>query len=168
MFTVPAYKGLDVEEPQVALTKDDEKRELYSKNACHELSFFLMKKDPEFFKSIIQPYLKNKKDKTFVDHFLLEDDLTGYLKPWAYGQLNIVERILLIQRIQNEGPNGARHVRENRALIGVRTDTPPPAPACAASSGYAAMITGCFEWNLVRSFVFFKRCVRLSPSWQFQ
>src|SRR6185295_19294173 len=58
------------------LLKVEEKRELYSKNASHELSFFLMKKDPDFFKSSIQPYLKNKKDKTFIDHFLLEDDLS--------------------------------------------------------------------------------------------
>ena len=54
--------------------KPEEKQTLYSKYASHELSFFLAKKDPEFFRQVIQPYLANKKDKTFVDHFLLEDD----------------------------------------------------------------------------------------------
>src|SRR5262249_37660452 len=49
--------------------KPEEKRTLYSKHASHELSFFLAKKDPEFFKVVIQPCLANKKDKTFVDHY---------------------------------------------------------------------------------------------------
>ncbi|MDA0813763.1 MAG: hypothetical protein O3C21_15405, partial [Verrucomicrobia bacterium] len=44
------------------------KRELYSKYACHELSFFLQRKDPGFFADVVLPYLRNKKDKTFIDH----------------------------------------------------------------------------------------------------
>ncbi len=100
-----------------ASLKPAEKQEMYSKYASHELSFFVFKKDPEFFKSVVQPYLKNKKDKTFVDHFLLEDDLSEYLKPWAYGQLNIVERILMIQRIQDEAGPGARHVNDLFELL---------------------------------------------------
>ena len=66
--------------------KDAEKREKYSKYACHELNFFLSKKDPDFFNAVIKPYLKNKMDKTFMDHFLLGDDLSGYTTPWAYGR----------------------------------------------------------------------------------
>ncbi len=92
--------------------KDEEKRELYSKYASHELSFFLFKKDPAFFKTVIAPYLKNKKDKTFMDHFLLEDDLQKYLRPWAYSQLNIPERILLSRRIADEQASTARHVTD--------------------------------------------------------
>ena len=97
--------------------KPEEKRELYSKNASHELSFFLFKKDPEFFKTVIQPYLKNKKDKTFIDRYLLEDDLTGYLKPWAYQRLNIVEQILLAHRLKAEQEAAARHVKDLYDLI---------------------------------------------------
>src|SRR5205085_9991219 len=55
--------------------------------------------------------------KTFLDHFLLEDDLSGYLKPWSYAQLNIVERILLIQRIQAESGPGAHHVNDLFELL---------------------------------------------------
>ena len=84
----------------------------YSKYASHELSFFLFKKDPEFFQSVVQPYLANKKDKTFMDHFLLEDDLSDYLEPWKYGQLNIVERILLAHRIDGEREHTSRHVSD--------------------------------------------------------
>ena len=49
-----------------------------------------------------KPYLANKKDKTFLDHWLLGDDLSEYLEPWEYGRLNTVERVLLAQRIAGE------------------------------------------------------------------
>ena len=97
--------------------KPEEKRTLYSKHACHELTFFLSKKDPDFFKAVILPYLKNKKDKTFLDRWLLGDDLSGYLRPWPYGQLNTVERILLGRRIAGEEPHAARHVKDLFDLI---------------------------------------------------
>lgn len=97
--------------------KPEEKRTLYSKYASHELSFFLFKKDPEFYKSVIVPYLANKKDKTFVDDFLIEEDLKGYLRPWQYGQLNTVERILLAQRVKGEGTYTARAISDNYNLL---------------------------------------------------
>ncbi len=101
-----------------------EKKEKYSKYACHELNFFIFKKDPEFFKTIL-PYLQNKKDKTFLDYFLLDQGdkndyekiLLNYLKPWAYGQLNIVERILLSQRIKGEGDPTHRHISDLLNLL---------------------------------------------------
>ena len=37
--------------------KMEEKKTLYSKFVCHELSFFLAQKDPEFFRAIVKPYL---------------------------------------------------------------------------------------------------------------
>ncbi|MCY2994358.1 MAG: hypothetical protein NTY19_41775, partial [Planctomycetota bacterium] len=43
--------------------KPEEKCTQYSKYACHEMHFFLVHKDPEFFRTVVQPYLKNKKDK---------------------------------------------------------------------------------------------------------
>ena len=95
--------------------KPEEKREKYSKYACHELNFFLFQKDPEFFQTVVLPYLKNKKDKQFLDHWLLSDDLSAYLQPWHYAQLNVVERILLSQRA-GRGPaaHGARRRRPVR------------------------------------------------------
>ncbi len=97
--------------------KPEEKRDLYSKYASHELSFFLFQKDPDFFLAVIKPYLVHKKDKTFMDHFLLEADLAEYLEPWKYGQLNIVERILLAQRIDGERERTSRHVGDLYALL---------------------------------------------------
>ncbi|HVL12972.1 MAG TPA: hypothetical protein VM529_10430, partial [Gemmata sp.] len=61
--------------------KVEEKRTLYSKYACHELNYFLSRKDPQFFAEVVKPYLKNKKDKTFLDHYLLGDDVTRFTQP---------------------------------------------------------------------------------------
>ena len=89
-----------------------EKTAKYCKFASHELHFFLYKKDPKFFNEVVKSYLQNKKDKTFMDHWLLGADLTSYLRPRAYKQLNIVERILLAQRVKGEKANTLRHIRE--------------------------------------------------------
>jgi len=99
-----------------------QKQEKYSKYACHELNYFLSKKDPEFFAAAVQPYLKNKKDKTFMDHFLIGDDLSAYLQPWSYGQLNVVEQALLGQRIAAEQPRAARHIKDRYDLLPVNID----------------------------------------------
>jgi hypothetical protein len=97
----------------------EDKREKYSKYACHELSLFLARKDPEFFTEVIRPYLANKRDRTFIDRYLLADDLSALLEPWAYGRLNTLERILLAERVRGEGGPGSRH-------IGDRFDLLPP------------------------------------------
>ena len=97
--------------------KDDEKLAKYGEYACHELNLFLQRKDKPFFDKVIAPYLAHKKDKTFMDEYLLGLDLSKHLEPWAYARLNIVERILLAQRLQNEAPNAARHVRELWEMI---------------------------------------------------
>lgn len=97
----------------------EEQRAKYSKYACHELSLFLARKQPQWFAAVVRPYLANKRDKTFLDHYLLDDDLTAYLEPWAYGRLNTLERILLAERIAGEGGPCARH-------IGDRFDLSPP------------------------------------------
>jgi hypothetical protein len=92
--------------------KAEEKRTLYSKHASHELHFFLAKKDPAFFQAVVRPYLANKKDKTFLDRWLLEDDLSEYLQPWWYGRLNTVERVLLARRIAGEPGRTARTLND--------------------------------------------------------
>jgi autotransporter-associated beta strand protein len=97
--------------------KDDERREKYSEFACHELSFFLSRKDPAFFGKVVRPYLANKKDKTFMDDYLLGRNLARYREPWAYARLNVAERALLAQRVKGEAANAARHLRELWELI---------------------------------------------------
>jgi hypothetical protein len=94
-----------------------EQRRLYSKYACHELNFFLYHKDPKFFAEVIAPSLKNKKDKTFMDRWLLGDDLAGYLEPWRFGRLNAAERVLLGKRLREREASVARDTRERVELI---------------------------------------------------
>ncbi len=94
-----------------------DKLEKYSKYACHELNFFLHQKDPEFYEKTVLPYLQNKRDKQFLDHWLLGDDLSAFLRPWEYSQLNVVERILLSRSIAEDRQHTVRHIRDLYALI---------------------------------------------------
>ncbi|HRU06077.1 MAG TPA: hypothetical protein P5137_09935, partial [Candidatus Brocadiia bacterium] len=95
----------------------EEKRELYSKYACHELDFFLSRKDPEFFTQVVKPYIANKRDKTFLDEWLLGSDVSRYLAPWEHARLNAVERVLLGQRVAGEAAREARHIKDLFDLI---------------------------------------------------
>jgi autotransporter-associated beta strand protein len=97
--------------------KDEEKRAEYSEFACHELNLFLARKDAGFFEKVIAPYLRNKKDKTFMDDYLLGNELRGYAEPWAFARLNVAERCLLAQRLPDEAAATARHLRELWELL---------------------------------------------------
>lgn len=96
---------------------DADKRAKYSEFACHELHVFLSRKDPEFFAKVVQPYLRNKKDKTFIDEYLLGIDLRRYLEPWRFAQLNAAERAFLVARLQAEGADIERHLQELWELL---------------------------------------------------
>ncbi|MFP4349350.1 MAG: hypothetical protein ACLFQY_13765 [Desulfococcaceae bacterium] len=98
-----------------------EKEKTYSEYASHELNFFLFHKDPSFFKTVVTPYLENKKDQTFMDHWLLGADLTRYQEPWAFSRLNIVEKILLFRGTSRDGDRIQRWVKD-------RFDLLPPDP----------------------------------------
>ncbi len=99
---------------------DTERRELYSKHACHELHLFLYCKDRTFFDNVIAPYLANKRTKTFLDAWLLDRDVTHYLEPAELARLNAVERALLAQRLRAD----AALVR----ILGDVVDVQPPDP----------------------------------------
>ncbi|HEY6039629.1 MAG TPA: hypothetical protein VIV58_35355, partial [Kofleriaceae bacterium] len=79
-----------------------ERRELYSKHACHELHLFLAFKDRAFFDTVVRPSLAHKRTKTFVDHWLLDADLAPYLEPGKLIQLNAFELALLGRRLRAE------------------------------------------------------------------
>ncbi len=76
----------------------EERRRQYEDFGGHEVHFFLSRKDPAFFEEVIQPYLENKLEKEFLDEYLLDRDLSRYLQITEFRKLNLVERILLIQR----------------------------------------------------------------------
>lgn len=114
---------------------DAERRELYSKYACHELHLFLYVKDRAFFDAVIRPYLAHKRTKTFLDHWLLDADLAPYLEPAQLARLCAVERALLAWRITSEpaiprqladevaiqAPDPGRDARLIDALLGAAT-----------------------------------------------
>jgi len=95
---------------------DEEKRELYSKYACHELHFFLHEKDPEFFQQVVAPYLKNKRDKTFLDWYLLGEDLTPFAETWEFDKLNVAEQICLATALEGSQANLIRHIQSQYQL----------------------------------------------------
>lgn len=97
----------------------ERRRELYSKYACHELHLFLWRKDPQFFATVVRPFLGNKKDKTFVDRCLIDADLAAYSEPWTYGRLNALEQLLLGRRQAAERPRVERRLRDQFELLPV-------------------------------------------------
>lgn len=93
------------------------KRELHSKYASHEMHFFIQQKDPDFFDTVVKPYLANKLDKTFFDKWLIGADLSEYLEPWRFERLNTLEKILLGRRIEGQRPVVGRYVQEQFELL---------------------------------------------------
>jgi hypothetical protein len=97
--------------------KPAEKLEKYSKYACHELNYFLFRKDPKFFNEIILPYLKNKQHTTFLDDFLIGEDLGRHREPWSWERLNTVERILLSQRLKAEPTHTRQFIGDQFVML---------------------------------------------------
>jgi hypothetical protein len=89
-----------------------------SEYGCHELHLFVARKDPELFAEVLKPYLANKRHKTFMDRYLLGEDVRGYLRPWAHGRLNAVERILLGEALEQERAAAERHTSDRVDLLG--------------------------------------------------
>jgi len=84
----------------------------YSEKSCHELNFFLFHKDRPFFQDVILPYISHKKDKTFLDHWLLSDNLDAYTSLYAFSNLNIAEKILLARSLSNNMIQIDRYVND--------------------------------------------------------
>lgn len=100
----------------------DERARLYGEYACHELHLFLAEKDPETFSRVVRPTLANKLHPTFIDRYLLGEDLRAYLDPWAFGRLNALEKALLARRHPEHRASIAR-------FLGDAVDCAPLDPA---------------------------------------
>ncbi|QDV88357.1 hypothetical protein TBK1r_73890 [Stieleria magnilauensis] len=94
-----------------------EKLKHYSELACHELHLFLRMHDREFFDAVIKPYLSNKKEKQFIDHWLLGNDLSEYATLWKYQRLSAAERALLAIRAPALRASIRRDLFETTALL---------------------------------------------------
>lgn len=71
------------------------KLELHDKHACHELNLWLKKKDLKFFDAYVKPAIQSKIQKSFMDLYLLDQDLSLYQQDlYQFNQLCIVEKAL--------------------------------------------------------------------------
>ncbi len=75
---------------------EEKKREKASELGCHELHLFLFMRDRGFFDAVVRPFLSTKLQKTFLDRFMLGEDLTAYLVPNELEALSSCEQILLL------------------------------------------------------------------------
>ncbi len=97
--------------------EENEKIEKYRTYACHELHFFIYRKDRKFFDKIIRPYLESKKEPTFLDDWFLQRDLSVYLDPFRFDQLNAFEKALLSTTRFASAKEMSRHLSEKSDLI---------------------------------------------------
>jgi len=108
--------------------------EKYNEYACHELHLFLYRRDPEFFESVVAPYLKNKKDKTFVDRWLLGELTPEDTRLDRLQHRNALELALLARR--------GGDAEAMRALLRERVELLPPDP-----EGFAERVRTALQSN---------------------
>ena len=77
--------------------KPAEKLKTYDKFYSHELNLFVYFKDREFFVEVVEPFISNKKQKTFIDLFLLDlkEKARERLRVSRAEDLNNLEKLLL-------------------------------------------------------------------------
>jgi hypothetical protein len=66
----------------------------------------LSKRDPDFFTTVVRPFLQCKMEKTFIDHYLLgnfKELIAGYLSYHKLQALNPFEKCLLIDALIQAG-----------------------------------------------------------------
>lgn len=93
------------------------KHEKYQQHTCHEVNYFLYRKDRVFFDRVIRPMIEQRRVKTFFDEYLLERDLTRWTQPWQFAQLNEFERVLLVQRLPEQRAGILRQMSDRFALL---------------------------------------------------
>lgn len=90
-----------------------EKLKNFDKFCSHELNIFLFFKDREFFSEVVQPFLRNKRNKTVIDLFLLGDSqgLSAFADVSELNKLNVIEATFLCLGLRESNPNFAKSVR---------------------------------------------------------
>ena len=101
---------------------DDERRALYREHACHELHLFVYFKDRAWFDAVLRPYLANKAHREFLDEWMLGSDVSDWLEPQRFARLNLVEQILLLQRMPGQQEALRRFVAERADVLPVDLD----------------------------------------------
>ncbi len=81
------------------------KLRILSEEGCHELHLFLKLHHTPWFEDNVRPILEQKRQRSLLDFFLLDGDLSEYLTPWRFQQLNAVEKALLAHSIPRAKTN---------------------------------------------------------------
>lgn len=97
--------------------KDEEKQAFYAEHGCHEVNYFLFRKDRAFFDAVVKPLIADRHEPAFMDRWLLGEDLAEWTRPWRFKQLNVFEQILLAQRVESARPGILRQLDERWSLI---------------------------------------------------
>jgi hypothetical protein len=93
------------------------KHQRYQQHACHEVNFFLYRRDRAYFEQVIRPLIAQRRDATFFDQYLLEQDLTEWLRPWQFARLNVFEKLLLAQRLPEQRAGIWRQLQDELAML---------------------------------------------------
>lgn len=97
---------------------DEEKNKKYSQFMCHEVNLFLYFKDPSFFKSVVHPFITNKMEKAFIDHWLLSNDseVLSYTDLHSFNSLHAFEKCLLISTVVQKDKEEAERLAHRMKL----------------------------------------------------
>ncbi len=123
---------------------DAERRGRYNEMACHELNFFLFRKDRKFFDTVVKPLIAQKLEMQLVDQWLLGESLEAYDQLWRVQRLNTLERILLAESIQSRKAGTIRWLNDFVAAHPLNPQT-RASRFEAALSGMALSSTGYFS-----------------------
>jgi hypothetical protein len=93
---------------------EEEKDKKYNKYVSHEVNVFLYFKDREYFQKKIHPFLLNKMEKSFVDHYLLgnKEIVLKYAQIEKFTSLNPFEKCLLIDVVASKDKKTALKLAE--------------------------------------------------------
>ena len=88
----------------------EEKNKKYSQFVCHEVNLFIYFKDPEYFKSVVRPFIANKMEKSFIDLWLVgdHDAVIKYKAIEHFDRLNTLEKCLLISEVVKDNKEEAQ------------------------------------------------------------
>lgn len=89
-----------------------EQEQLYAGHACHEVNYYLYRKDRAFFDRVIAPLIRNRHSAGFMDEWLLDRNLQAWTDPWRFRQLNGFEQILLAQKLPEARAGILRNIEE--------------------------------------------------------
>ena len=99
---------------------DQEKYDLYGALGSHEADLFLYHKDPAFFKTVIAPLIAQKGTRSFLERWMLGEDLSGDLDLHRFNALNLFERILLLKSTARSPDDQAKLLRYARQHLDAR------------------------------------------------